>query len=128
MAVLAQPTPPAEFRDDPLFPSDDVAGLAEATLRDGIRFIAIYCALAALIWMTFGHAVGHPFINYDDQEYVYENPQITAGLTTPGVAAAFTQFHARNWHPLTTLSHMLRARAFLLALFEITAVNLCLFR
>jgi len=112
MAVLAQPTPPAEFRDDPLFPSDDVAGLAEATLRDGIRFIAIYCALAALIWMTFGHAVGHPFVNYDDQEYVYENPQITAGLTTPGVAAAFTQFHARNWHPLTTLSHMLDCQLF----------------
>lgn len=115
MAVITQPTTPSEsgeFRDDPLFPADSAAGLAEATLRDGIRFIAIYCALAALIWMTFGQTVGHPFVNYDDQEYVYENPRITGGLTNQAVIGAFTQFHARNWHPLTTLSHMLDCQLF----------------
>jgi tetratricopeptide (TPR) repeat protein len=39
--------------------------------------------------------------------YVYNAPAIQAGLTLKGIAAAFTSQHARNWHPLTTLSHML---------------------
>ncbi len=38
---------------------------------------------------------------------MYENPQITEGLTTEGLIGAFTHTHARNWHPLTTISHML---------------------
>ena len=39
--------------------------------------------------------------------YVYNAPVIQAGLTLKGIAAAFTSPHAGNWHPLTTLSHML---------------------
>ena len=39
--------------------------------------------------------------------YVYNAPAIRAGLTLKGIAAAFTSPHAGNWHPLTTLSHML---------------------
>ena len=30
-----------------------------------------------------------------------------SGITIKGIAAAFTSQHARNWHPLTTISHML---------------------
>ena len=44
---------------------------------------------------------------YDDQNYVYQNPVVIAGFTANGVRTAFTEPHARNWHPLTTLSHML---------------------
>ena len=39
--------------------------------------------------------------------YVYNAPAIRAGFTLKGIAAAFTSPHAGNWHPLTTLSHML---------------------
>lgn len=73
---------------------------------------AIYLALALLTWAVFGQTVSHQFVNYDDQTYVYKNPRISAGLTTTGFLAAFTQPHAQNWHPLTTLSHMLDCQVF----------------
>jgi tetratricopeptide (TPR) repeat protein len=50
------------------------------------------------------------FINYDDEDYVTENPQVSAGLTARGVAWAFGTGWAANWHPLTWVSHMLDAQ------------------
>jgi tetratricopeptide (TPR) repeat protein len=47
------------------------------------------------------------FINLDDDIYVYDNPQVKAGLSLNGVIWAFTTMHMGNWHPLTWLSHML---------------------
>src|SRR6202047_1555203 len=57
--------------------------------------------------MVFGQTLGDDFINYDDQNYVYENTKITGGLNLAGIAWAFSHVHAQNWHPLTTISHML---------------------
>lgn len=74
--------------------------------------LAIYLALTALTWIVFGQTLGHPFVQYDDQEYVYQNPEITAGLTSQGIVRAFTAPHIRNWHPLTTISHMLDCQLF----------------
>ena len=48
----------------------------------------------------------HDFVQYDDQQYVTENPQVQAGLSFAGLRWAFG-FHAGNWHPLAWLSHML---------------------
>jgi tetratricopeptide (TPR) repeat protein len=56
--------------------------------------------------------VDHDFVNYDDPSYVYENSMVSRGLTLEGVKWAFTSGHARNWHPLTTLSHMLDCQLF----------------
>src|SRR5262245_32761741 len=68
---------------------------------------AICVALACLTWLVFGRTLWHDFINYDDPHYVYENTRITSGLSISGIAWAFTHIHALNWHPLTTISHML---------------------
>jgi len=67
----------------------------------------ISLALIAIVFLAFGQAVRYPFVSYDDGDYVYENPNVTAGFTFRGFAWAFTHVHAANWHPLTTLSHML---------------------
>jgi protein O-mannosyl-transferase len=48
----------------------------------------------------------HGFVEYDDQQYVTDNPRVQAGLTWAGFIWAFG-FHAGNWHPLAWLSHML---------------------
>jgi hypothetical protein len=56
---------------------------------------------------VFGQTVRYDFVNFDDDLYVYNAPAIKAGLTAKGLALAFTSQHARNWHPLTTISHML---------------------
>jgi tetratricopeptide (TPR) repeat protein len=69
--------------------------------------ISVCIFLAALTWIVFGQTLRYQFVNYDDQNYVYENAKITSGLSTAGLAWAFTHVHAQNWHPLTTISHML---------------------
>jgi tetratricopeptide (TPR) repeat protein len=63
--------------------------------------------LVAITWLVFGQTIRYDFVNYDDNDYVYANPAITSGLTLHGIIHAFSGRHARNWHPLTTLSHML---------------------
>src|SRR5213075_2714415 len=69
--------------------------------------IALYLALPAITVAVFGQAARHQFVNFDDDLYVYDSPVIKAGLTINGILLAFTSPHARNRHPLTTISHML---------------------
>jgi tetratricopeptide (TPR) repeat protein len=70
------------------------------------RVPAICLVLAAITFAVFGQTLHHEFIDFDDQEYVYENPVVARGLTFQGLFWAFS-FHSSNWHPLTWLSHML---------------------
>src|SRR6266567_2170051 len=63
--------------------------------------------LAVIVWIAFGQALRHGFIDYDDHRYVDQNPIVTNGLTLGGIQWASTHVHATNWHPLTTISHML---------------------
>ncbi len=76
------------------------------TNRSG-QTMGICIALAALSWLVFGQTLWHDFVNYDDPRYVYENTNITEGLSISGIVWAFTHIHSMNWHPLTTISHML---------------------
>jgi len=73
----------------------------------GKLVLGICILLAAITWLVFGQTLGHEFINYDDREYVSENAEVAKGLTLHGIAWAFTHVHSSNWHPLTTISHML---------------------
>jgi tetratricopeptide (TPR) repeat protein len=69
--------------------------------------VGVCICLAVLTWVVFGQTLWHDFINYDDPRYVYENTEITSGLSIGGIAWAFSHIHSMNWHPLTTISHML---------------------
>jgi tetratricopeptide (TPR) repeat protein len=69
--------------------------------------VGICICVAVLTWVVFGQTLRHDFINYDDPRYVYENTEITSGLSIGGIAWAFSHIHSMNWHPLTTISHML---------------------
>src|SRR6476469_1597571 len=71
------------------------------------QVVLVYLFLGAITWLIFGQTVRHDFVNFDDHVYIYDNPLVTGGLTTSGIVSAFTHPHARNWHPLTTISHML---------------------
>ena len=68
--------------------------------------------LVAATWAVFGQTLAHDFVNFDDHVYVYDNPLVTRGLSTEGIIGAFTHTHARNWHPLTTVSHMFDCQLF----------------
>jgi protein O-mannosyl-transferase len=69
--------------------------------------VCVCIVLAVLTWVVFGQTLWHDFINYDDPHYVYQNAKVTKGLTPSGIIWAFTHVHSLNWHPLTTISHML---------------------
>ena len=71
------------------------------------RVVTICLMLAAISFAVFGQTLTHEFINFDDGDYVYENPVVARGLTLQGLVWAFTSFDASNWHPLSWLSHML---------------------
>lgn len=52
------------------------------------------------------------FVNWDDQQYVYENPHVISGLSWTNFVWAWTTSACSNWHPLTWLSLMLDASLF----------------
>ena len=79
-----------------------VTGLNDRWLVSGICLF-----LAAIVWLVFGQTLGHEFVTYDDDFYVYENPEVARGLSLQGIVWAFTHVHCSNWHPLTWVSHML---------------------
>jgi tetratricopeptide (TPR) repeat protein len=68
--------------------------------------------LLLAIALIFGQTVGYGFVSYDDGMYVYENAHVSRGLTTQGIGWAFTHEHGGNWHPLTSLSHMVDCQLF----------------
>jgi len=75
-------------------------------------FVGISIFLIALTWAVFAQTGRHQFVNYDDPLYVLDNAHVRAGLTWRGIEWAFTHVHSQNWHPLTTISHMLDCQLF----------------
>ena len=80
--------------------------LRKTTRRQWLTAGICIC-LAVLTWAVFGQTLRHDFVNYDDPRYVYQNTRITSGFNIAGIAWAFTHVHSENWHPLTTITHML---------------------
>jgi Flp pilus assembly protein TadD len=77
-----------------------------ASLKDRWAVPGVCVFLAAIVWAIFGQTLHYEFVNFDDDDYVYENPEVAQGLTLRGIVWAFTHFRSANWHPLTWISHM----------------------
>ena len=73
---------------------------------------ALALALVAVTVALYAPVRHHEFLNYDDPEYVSENPIVRGGLTTESVCWALTSRHQATWHPLTSLSHLLDVTLF----------------
>jgi protein O-mannosyl-transferase len=73
------------------------------------RFMAFSVSifLVLITWLVFIPTIHHEFINYDDDVYVYRNPDVANGVTLKGMLWAFIHVHSSNWHPVTWISHML---------------------
>jgi len=73
----------------------------------------ILCLLLVVATLALYNPVNrHPFVNYDDDRYITENPHVHNGLTWPTITWAFTATEQGNWHPLTWLSHALDYQLF----------------
>jgi tetratricopeptide (TPR) repeat protein len=84
----------------------------QSPIQARFRALVISFGLVLITWLVFGQTGRHDFVNYDDRVYVYDNHQIRSGFTPHGIAWVFTHEHAGNWHPLTTISHMLDYQIF----------------
>jgi len=82
--------------------------------------------LAVVTFFAYVRVLKNDFINYDDNEYVTENPHIFDGLKTDGIKWAFTTTSIGYWHPLTFISHMLDCELFGLRPWGHHLVNLLL--
>jgi tetratricopeptide (TPR) repeat protein len=73
-------------------------------IKRTIWLVAILPALAA--FFIYLPALQNDFVNWDDDDYVYQNPFIQK-IDLQLFKWAFFSFHAANWHPLTWISHAL---------------------
>jgi tetratricopeptide (TPR) repeat protein len=97
------------------------------------RATAVCLGLVALTLIAYGSLFSgaeHEFVNFDDYQYVRDNPHVHAGLTPASVWWATTSLAANNWHPLTWMSLQLdwqiwgnRPRGFLLTNVLLHAAN-----
>jgi hypothetical protein len=68
----------------PVSPTSEMPGLADSrSLEPKSRPVdlnncwtvpGVCIFVAAVIWVVFGQTLGHEFVNFDDDVYVYENP------------------------------------------------------
>ena len=77
-----------------------------------LRAPAIAVGLFLLTLLTFWPVVRCGFVNYDDPQYVCENPRVQGGLSWGNVGWAFATAHFANYHPVTWLSLMLDRAVF----------------
>jgi len=68
--------------------------------------------LVLAVLAVFGQTAHFEFVNYDDNQNVYENPVVEKGLSAHAIAWAFTHSQVANWVPLTTLSHIVDCQFF----------------
>src|SRR4051794_25966084 len=77
---------------------------------DKRQIIVVAGALAILTFAVFCQVVRFSFIQFDDPTYVFANPHVLQGITPASIKWAFTGIHGANWHPLTSLTHLLEAQ------------------
>jgi protein O-mannosyl-transferase len=105
--VPKRPVPAA-----PSFERRDRGPAREGATQSWPAVLAVCCALVLAVFFVFGQTLGHEFINYDDDIYVYRNQQVAHGFTAGWFGWALTSKQCSNWHPLTWLSHTLDGQLF----------------
>src|SRR5258707_9969366 len=98
----APPAPIAETSLDPVPP------LASHTDPSRRLVVLLALLLAAATFALYVPAISNGFVNFDDSDYVTQNPHVLQGPSWANFVWAFgTNNPAANWHPLTWISHML---------------------
>ncbi len=74
--------------------------------------ILLCIALAVLAALPFLRAVRFDFVNYDDDQMIYDNPDVNQGLTPQSLRWAVWGRQMGHWHPVTSLTHVLDVELF----------------
>jgi len=75
-------------------------------------FRLMWLSLAAATLVLYARTALFGFVNYDDTNYVLDNPHVSSGLKLANLIWAFREGYAANWQPLTWASHMLDCQLF----------------
>jgi Flp pilus assembly protein TadD len=66
------------------------------------------CLLLITVTLAvFWQVSNYEFVNFDDDDYVSENPHVQSVLSRQAIIWTFTATDTANWHPLTWISLML---------------------
>ena len=88
--------------------TEDAAAALRARRVHGLWTLAL-CALSFAAYLPI---LGADFVDHDDYPYVVEEPHVRQGLTWDGVVYLTLHRTHSNWHPVTTVSHMLDVELF----------------
>ncbi len=83
-----------------------VAAAGHSHPHSGLSRWALIAGLLVAVLIVYAPALTLGFVNFDDPQYVLDNPHVRSGLTWNGIVWAATATYAGNWHPVTWLSHM----------------------
>ena len=74
--------------------------------------LLISAAIVIATLVAYEPIRSNEFVNYDDDTYITENPNVTGGITRTSIVWAFTHPHYHMWHPLTSISHIVDCQFF----------------
>ncbi len=69
-----------------------------------------YSVLAFGTLAVYSPVRHYNFLNYDDDDYVSDNPHVMGGFNRENIVYSIAHFHSNNWHPVTWFSHMADAQ------------------
>ena len=69
--------------------------------------VVLVVLLLGLPWVAYFPVGSFEFVNYDDDVYITNNPNVTEGLTRDALVWTLTTPQHGNWHPLTMITHMI---------------------
>lgn len=81
-------------------------------MKQPSRQVWVWAALVVLIFAVYGQVAHFGYTNYDDPDYVIDNPHVASGITLDSLKWAMTSGYKSNWLPLTWISYMLELRIF----------------
>jgi len=84
----------------------------EKDAKDLVRSPWVEIILIASTAIVFFQARHFEFVNWDDPQYITENPNVQDGLTWQSVWWALTTGYTPYWHPVTWLSHLVDVQFF----------------
>lgn len=70
------------------------------------KYIFICMLLVLITLVVFRQALSYQFIDYDDNEYVTENPNVQTELSVDSLKWAFTTGYDSMWQPITWISYI----------------------
>ena len=88
------------------FHANRSAVVTEPDESDMNRHFPIVLLLVVATLAVFAQVHSFDFINYDDEDYIAENPMVARGLSGESIRWAFTATQSAVWQPLTWISLM----------------------